>query len=382
MSNAPARTLAAAAFAGATALAACGQDNRYVAPPPPKVTVATPVRQSITRYLELTGNTAAVNSADLVARVSGFVQEVDYQDGAPVKKGDLLFTIEPQPYDLKLQQAQAQVSGSQAKLKDAQAILDRQAELLARQSSPQAQYDQALANRDGAQASLLQAQVDTRLAELNVDYAHVKAPFDGLVSARQVSAGQYVGASGSPTVLATITQYDPIYVNFNISEQDVLRLRAEVVKLGLTRDDLKQVPIEVGLQTESGYPHSGKFDYAAPTVNASTGTLAVRGVFANTDRILLPGYFVRVRIPVEQQPDALLVPDSALGSDQGGRYLLVVDKDDVVAQRKVDIGPLVGELRVIDRGLKPDDRVVTAGVLRAVPGQKVDPQAASTAAAK
>jgi len=134
------------------------------------------------------------------------------------------------------------------------------------------------------------------------------------------------------------------------------------------------VPIEVGLQTETGYPHQGKLDYAAPSINQSTGTLAVRGVVPNPNRVLLPGYFVRVRVPVDQQPNALLVPDTALGSDQSGRYVLVVTGENVIEQRKVDTGPLEGDLRVIESGLKPEDRVVTAGLLRAVPGQKVDPQ--------
>jgi RND family efflux transporter MFP subunit len=232
-----------------------------------------------------------------------------------------------------------------------------------------------LANRDAAQSNFLQAQANTKLAALNVDYAHVKAPFDGIVAARQVSVGEFVGGTATPTVLATIVQADPIYVNFNISEQDVLRLRAEIARRGLTRDDLMKVPVEVGLQTETGYPHAGTFNYAAPTVNSSTGTLPARAIFANPERMLLPGYFVRVRIPVEQQQSALLVPDVALGSDQGGRYVLVVNKEDVVEQRKVAIGPQVNELRVIDTGLNADDRVVVAGVLRAVPGQKVDPQA-------
>jgi RND family efflux transporter MFP subunit len=200
------------------------------------------------------------------------------------------------------------------------------------------------------------------------------------VAARQVSVGEFVGGTTAPTVLATIVQADPIHVNFNISEQDVLRLRADIARRGLTREDLKKVPVEVGLQTETGYPHAGTFDYAAPTVNSSTGTLAARAVLANPERVLLPGYFVRVRIPVEQQPSALLVPDAALGSDQGGRYVLVVNKDNVVEQRKVGIGPLVEQLRVIDTGLNADDRVVVAGVLRAVPGQKVDPQAPASAA--
>jgi RND family efflux transporter MFP subunit len=167
---------------------------------------------------------------------------------------------------------------------------------------------------------------------------------------------------------------DPIYVNFNVNEQDVLRIRADALKRGLTWDDLKQVPVEVGLQTETGYPHKGKLDYAAPTINQSTGTLAVRGVLPNPDRVLLPGYYVRVRVPSAQQQDALLVPDVALGSDQAGRYVLVVNGDNVVEQRKVQTGPLEGDLRVIESGLKSDDRVVIAGLLRAIPGQKVDPQ--------
>ncbi len=171
-------------------------------------------------------------------------------------------------------------------------------------------------------------------------------------------------------------------MNFNISEQDVLRLRAEIARRGLTRDDIKKVAVEVGLQTETGYPHSGTFDYAAPTVNVSTGTLVARAVLQNPDRVLLPGYFVRVRIPVDEEANALLVPDVAIGTDQGGRYVLVVNKDNVVEQRKVGVGPVIGDLRVIDTGVSADDRVVVAGALRAIPGQKVDPQAGATAASR
>ena len=199
------------------------------------------------------------------------------------------------------------------------------------------------------------------------------APFDGIVSAHLVSVGELVGAA-SPTQLATIVQLDPIYVNFNVNEQDVLRIREEARRRGLTATDLKQLPIEVGLQTDSGYPHKGKLDYASPTINPSTGTLAVRGVLSNPDRVLLPGYFVRVRVPFDQQQSALLVPDVALGSDQAGRYVLVVNGENIVEQRKVRIGPIEGDLRVVESGLKPDDSVVIAGLLRAIPGQKVDPQ--------
>jgi RND family efflux transporter MFP subunit len=169
-------------------------------------------------------------------------------------------------------------------------------------------------------------------------------------------------------------QLDPIYVNFNVNEQDVLRVRAEAKRRGLTSNDLTQLPIEVGLQTESGYPHKGKLDYAAPTINQSTGTLAVRGALPNADSVLLPGYYVRVRVPFDRQQNVLLVPDVALGSDQSGRYVLVVNGDNIVEQRKVRTGPLEGDLRVIESGLKADDRVVIAGLLHAIPGEKVDPQ--------
>jgi RND family efflux transporter MFP subunit len=163
-------------------------------------------------------------------------------------------------------------------------------------------------------------------------------------------------------------------VNFNVNEQDVLRIRAEAARRGLTAADLKSLPVQVGLQTETGFPHEGRLDYAAPIINQSTGTLPVRGVIPNEKRVLLPGYFVRVRVPVDQQKDALLVPDTALGSDQGGRYLLVVNGDNTVEQRQVQIGPVDNGLRVIESGLKPDDRVVIAGLLRVIPGQKIDPQ--------
>jgi RND family efflux transporter MFP subunit len=376
-----ARTRLFACVAGsalAALLSACGQDNRYVAPPPPQVRVALPLQHEVTRYLEATGYTAAVNSASLVARVQGFLTGIHYQDGDLVKEGTLLFTIERAPYQLKLEQAQAAEDGAGAALKQAEAEFDRQTELASRAVASKAALDNATANRDSAAAKLKQAQVDTAQVALNLSYTEVKAPFEGNVTARLVSKGDLVGANG-PTQLATIVEPDPIYVNFNVGEQDVLRIREEIRRLGLTDQQLRQTPVEVGLQDDPGYPHVGTLDYAAPSLNQATGTLAVRAIVKNADRVLLPGYFVRVRIAEEQNKD-LLVPDAALGSDQGGRYLLVVNKDNVVEQRPVAIGPLVGELRAIDRGLKADDRVVVAGVLRAVPGQKVDPQLETIAA--
>jgi RND family efflux transporter MFP subunit len=367
-----ARRVAVAVLAFVT-LAACEQ-NSFVPPPPPKVDVGVPIQRSITRYLEATGNTAPIKSVDLVARVQGFLQAINYQDGSFVKEGTTLFTIEPETYKLKLEQAQAAEAGAQATVKQTEADFKRQMELVQKQAVSQSTLETSTSTRDNAQASLQQAQANTRIAAVNYGYTNVVAPFDGIVSAHLVSVGELVGAASPPTQLATIMQFDPIYVNFNVNEQDVLRIRAEAIRRGLTADDLRQVPIEVGLQSESGYPHKGKLDYAAPTVNQSTGTLAVRGVLPNPDRVLLPGYYVRVRVPTDRQEGALLVPDVALGSDQAGRYVLVVNGDNVVEQRKVQLGPLEGDLRVIESGLKPDDRVVTAGLLRAIPGQKVDPQ--------
>lgn len=355
-------------------IAACGESNQYVPPPLPKVTVAQPIKQTITRYLQATGNTAAVNSADLVARVSGFIQEINYEDGAPVRKGTLLFTIELEPYRVKLEQARSAETSAEASFKQTQAAFERASELLEKKVTTQAAYDQALANRDAAQSALDRARDDTRLAAINYQYAQVRAPFDGVVSARKVSVGQYVGGSGTPTVLATIVQLDPIYVNFNVSEQDVIRVRAALAQRGVTRDDVMKFKVEVALQDDNDYPYAGLIDYVAPTLNALTGTLAVRGVLQNPKQVLLPGYFVRVRVPRPGEETALLVPDVALGSDQGGRYVLVLSKDNVVEQRKVEIGPLIGNLRAIDKGVAENDRVVVAGTLRVIPGQKVDPQ--------
>ena len=376
----PIRILSAAPMLAALMVAACSQHNDYVAPPPPKVTVTTPTRQPVTRYFETTGNTAAVNSTDLVARVAGFIQEIKYRDGDRVAKGTLLFTIEPEPYKVKLEQAKAAEMGADANLKQLEATMQRQKELLASKNTSQANYDQALAARDSGQSTLDQARANTRLAQLNYDYTQVTAPFDGYVTARQVSIGQYVGSTATPTLLASIVQIDPIYATFNVSEQDVIRIREEIVKKGLTAEDLAKVPVEIGLQSETGYPHHGTLDYRAPTVTQSTGTLAARAILQNPERVLLPGYFVRVRIPLGEPQTTLLVPDVALGSDQGGTYVLVVNQDNVVEQRRVETGTLVDTQRVIEKGLAETDRVVVNGLLRAIPGQKVDPQTQTAAA--
>lgn len=360
-------------------LAGCKKPNSFVAPPPPKVTVATPTAKAVTEYLEATGNAAALNSVDLVARIQGTLQQISYADGAAVKSGDVLFTIEPLPYQTKLQQAQAAEAGARAQLVDSEANYNRQLSLQKNAVASVQALDDARATRDNAQASLAQAEANTQLAAITFSYTRVMAPFDGIVSAHLLSVGELVGTS--PTQLATIVQVQPIYVNFNIGELDLEHIRIEMAHLGLRREDLGKVPLEVGLQSEVGFPHKGHLDYAAPMLNPSTGTLAVRGILENADRALLPGNYVRVRVPVGENANALLVPDTALGTDQAGPYLLVVGDDDVVAQRLVAIGSLNGEMRVIEHGLKPADRVVVAGLQRAVPGEKVAPVITTAGAA-
>ena len=356
----------------ALGLAGCNQQNSYVPPPPPKVDVALPVKQNVTPYLEATGNTAAVNETALVARVQGFIQEIDYKDGDAVKAGTVLFVIEPEPYQLALDQATSAKASADASVKLSQAEYERQAALVAKTFATQQDLQKAEAQREADLAIQQQATSNIKQAQLNLSYTQVKAPFDGVVTARLVSMGELVGTS--TTTLASIVQFDPIHVDFNVSEKDVLRIRADMAKRGMTAQDLKKVRAEVGLQSETGYPHVGTLDYAAPTITASTGMLAVRAVLPNAERQLLPGYFVRVRVPLFEEPGMLLVPDRAIGSDQSGRYVLVAGKDDIVEQRKVEIGQLVGELRVVTTGVQAEDRVVVSGLLSAIPGQKIEPQ--------
>jgi RND family efflux transporter MFP subunit len=356
-------------------LAGCKEEkNTYVPPPPPQVAVAKPLLQAVIPYLPATGTTVAFNQVNLEARIQGFLTSIDYVDGAAVKQGDTLFVIEPAPYQAALQQAQATMQSTQAQLIQAEAEYKRQATLLAQNVSAQNTYDQALAKRDSLRANLLDNQAGVTQAAINYGYTRVTAPFDGIVTNHLQSVGALVGY-GSPTKLATIVQLDPIYVTFNVSEQDVIRIRDAAAKRGLTREDINKVPIQVGLATEQGYPHEGLLDYSAPEIDTSTGTLMVRGIFKNADHALLPGFFVRIRVPLDlQSAPAFLVPDTVIGTDQAGQYVLVVNKDNVVEQRKITTGQVYGQLRVVLTGLTADDQVVVSGIQHAIPGGKVAPQ--------
>lgn len=366
--------------AAALLLAACSEQNQYVAPPPPKVTVTKPLKQEVTRYLELTGNTSAINSVDLVARVEGFLMSIDYQDGKVAKKGERLFLIQQDTYQADLDQAKAQLASANAQLTNTSAEYQRQQTLGQQDFSSQATVDKARAAMEQAQASVDAAKANIEIATINLGYTTVIAPFDGIVTRHLQDVGQLVG-NGQPTKLATIVQMNPIYAYFSLSENQVLRIKQTLAEQGRTVEDVKQVEIDIGLQNEGDdYPHKGKLDYVSPEVDPATGTLLVRGVFENEKLSLLPGLFVRVRIPVQRIPDAFLVEDTAIGQAQQGRYVLVVNKDNVVEQKLVTIGQQQGEYRVIESGLSADDRVVVGGILRATPGAKVDPEEVAASA--
>ena len=338
-----------------------------------KVAVAIPLQQDVSVYFELTGNMAAINTVDLVARVQGFVQAISYTDGDFVKKGTSLFTIEPEPYRLKVEAAKAAVTSAQATLKQNEAEYQRQADLVTRQVSTQANYDKALAARDSAQADLQSAKANEQQAEINLGYTNVTAPFDGIVSARQVSIGQLVGAnSADGSVHDRSAQSD-----LREFHRERARCAAGARRARASRPH--DAPICWASRSKSGCKRS-----PAIRTRASSTTWRRRSILRpeRSPRApfwtmpiarLLPGYFVRVRIASQPEP-ALLVSDVAIGSDQGGRYVLVVNKDNVVEQRKVEPGQLIGELRVIDKGLTKDDRVVIGGIMRAIPGQKVEPE--------
>jgi len=358
----------------------CEDRNKYQPPPAPEVGVETPQRRPVTLYLEVTGNTSAYNRVDLVARVQGFLDKVGYKDGASVAAGTTLFEIERAPYETSLQIAEASREQQEALLVQAEADLNRQLTLQQRQVASEARLDESRSKRDSTQAALDQAKGQVQQAKINLAYTEIKAPFAGVVTARLVDPGALVGASG-PTKLASIVQVDPIYVNFSVNEQQVLQVRDQLRSQGLTVKDLGPIPVEVGLQTDTGFPHKGVINYIAPDLDQSTGTLAVRALLDNKERVLLPGLFVRVRVPIERNLESLLVPDRALGNNQLGRYLLVVNDKNVVEQRQVQTGDAVdGGMRIIKAGLKAEDRVVVNGNQRAIPGGVVKPVDAVTAA--
>jgi membrane fusion protein, multidrug efflux system len=359
----------------AAVLSACGQNNRYVPPPPPRVVVAQPLQEPVTLYLELTGNTQPFRTVTLVARVQGYLESIDYKDGAAVAKGTQLFGIERDLYQAQLDQANGQLGHDQAALDEAQVNLTRY-QTLEREKSIAAQsaQDQASVVQQN-KGTVLVDRANVETAAINLGFTRVLAPFDGVVTNHQVDIGGLVGASG-PTALATIVQTDPLYAYFTASEPQILALRRILAERGesLRTTDLSDIPVEIGLQDEEGHPHKGHMDYVSPRFDTSTGTLTGRALFDNKDHALLPGLFVRVRIPIAHQNKALLTRNDAIGTSQEGSYVLVVGADNVVQRKIVKTGQRQGQLRVIESGLDPGDWVVTEGIQRSFPGAKVEPQ--------
>lgn len=341
----------------------------------PSVPVALPLQQKVTEYIELTGNAASTNTVNLIARVEGYLEKIHFQDGQIVKEGDLLFTIQQDQYKSQLVQAQAQVRAQEAALAYARIEVERYKGLQRKGAAAQVVVDNWNFQAKKAEAELASARAQVEINRLNLGYTEVRAPFDGQMGKHQIDPGNTVGGAGQPTVLAEIIQLDPIYVVANLSEQEVQRVRQALGNRRLTLAELHDTPVDVGLEAGQAYPYHGTIQYVAPAVDPKTGTMLVRGLLRNPDRRLLPGFFVRIRLPAGKViPDALLVPNRAVQTDQGGRFLTVVGPNDTLEKKYVELGELQGELRVILSGLGPEDPVVIGDLWRATPGARISPR--------
>jgi len=339
------------------ALVACGKRNQYQPPPAPPVTVSKPLRMPVTDYLQSTGSVAAFKTVDLVARVEGYLRSVNFKDGTVVKGGQLLFVIEPEPY-------QAKLASQQAQLLDAQTEYERQLRMIKENATSQANVDKWLSQRDQAAAAVT-------LARINLGYTRITAPFDGRIDRHLVDPGNLVGSTGTATKLATIEQIDPAYVYFSINERDLLRVRAAAQAQMKSPGEAPPVPVQVALQTEEGYPHVGTLDFAGSGLDTGSGTLQLRASVPNAKLILLPGLFARVRIALAAPVPQLVVPDRVVSSDQVGSYLLTVGPDQKVRQQRIETGPLENGFRAVLSGLDADSEVVIDGLQNAIPGNLV-----------
>lgn len=356
---------------GLLLVAGCGEKNTFVPPPPPTVTVATPQRQSVTHYAQYSGTTSAMESVELRARVEGYLQSIHFDSGSDVRKGDLLFVIDPKPYQARLDEAAAQLAMRQAEMRLAQATLSRKENAFKDNAVSEVEVIAARAEQAKAAAAIEAARATMESARLQLSYTRIHAPISGRIGRHLVDVGNLVGA-GDQTLLATVVSDDPVYVYFNINERDLLEYQQYELQQTPTNGNGRS-KVFLGLATEDDYPRSGYIDYVDNRVDEETGTIQVRGVFPNPDRILLPGLFARLQAPISVQQDALVVPEQAFGVDQGGYYLLAVNADNIVEYKPVKVGPEAGGLRVIDGGITDQDRVIINGLQRARPGGQVTP---------
>ena len=359
-----------------TVASACQKAPEVVAPPPPEVTVATPEVRDVTVHHEFVGSTEAFKSVEIRARVQGFLDRMSFEPSSFVRRGQLLFVIEQEPFEAQRDRAAAGLKAAEAGLARAESDLDRLQQAVATNAVSQQEVTRARAERDQASAGLLQAEAELVNAQIQLDYTTLGSPIDGMVSRNYVDVGNLVGA-GETTLLTTVRDIDPIYAYFEVSERYMARMleqRGGHQNPGEGED----MPATLLLE-ETGLEIEGAIDSLENTVDAATGTIRIRGVFPNADAKIFPGFFVRVRLPGEFLEGALLVEESALGTDLGGRYLMIVGNDNVVERRYIEPGPLQADkTRVILSGLEAGEHFITEGLQRARPGMPVAPQPAGS----
>src|SRR5438093_2902803 len=364
-----------APLAAALVLSACGP-RPAPAPPPPKVKVVQAVAREITEWDEYTARLDAIDSVEVRPRVSRYLQSIHFQDGAIVHKGDLLFLIDPRPYEAALRRAEADVDLAESRLALARKNFARAADLLASHAISQEESDIRASNLRQAEASVEEAQAAVDAGRLDVEFTRVSAPVAGRVGRKLVTEGNLIngGVGTQGTLLTTIVSLDPIYAYFEADEGSLLKYD-RLARLGQRRSsrDFKN-PVHVALANEGGFPHDGVMDFVDNQVDRGTGTIVGRALLPNSDLSLLPGLFARLRLPGSGQYQAILVPDEAIGSDQSQKFVFLVDGESKAQYRTVKIGPLVDGLRVVREGVGPEDRVIVAGLQRVRPGLKVDAQ--------
>jgi RND family efflux transporter MFP subunit len=370
------RLFAASAIAICCSLAAagCARAPAQAPPlPPSRVTVSYPLEQNVTDFVEFTGQTAAVKSVEVRARVWGYLQSVNFTEGAVVKEGDLLFQIDPRPYKALVDQAKGKIAQDQAQLKHNAATYRRYEKLRKQGAATDEDIDRSLADRDGIIATLQSDQADLEAKQLDLNYTTIRSPITGRVSRYEVTEGNVVqsGQNGG-TLLTTIVSIDPMYVYFDIDERTLLQVRRLVQRRELKDVQESAFPIVVGLADEDNFPHAGVVNFLDNRVDPGTGTLRIRGVFDNHEGFLSPGLFVRCHLPLGDPHRSILVAEQAMSSDQGQKFVYVVNKSNEVSYRPVQAGRLYDGLRVIESGLSKGEKVIVTGLQRVRPGSKVE----------